>query len=88
MRTIYKFPVSPEDALEVALPEGAKFLHVAEQRPEEVAMWFEVDTDKPAKLRSFTIYGTGHSMSKENQTYLGTFILAGGDLVFHLYELL
>jgi hypothetical protein len=39
---------------------------------------------------TFRIYGTGHVMDgvSEESTYVGTVVCAGGDLVWHMYEVL
>lgn len=88
MTTIHKFEVSPLGNFVCCLPQGAKFCHVAEQRKEEINMWFEVDTDNPRVERHFAVYGTGQPIHESNVKYLGSFILMNGELVFHLHELL
>jgi hypothetical protein len=37
--------------------------------------------------RGISIYGTGHPVSGAPKTYIGTFQIAGGDLVFHAFDL-
>jgi len=36
--------------------------------------------------RTFAIYGTGHKHEHVEGTYIGTFQLDGGSLVFHVFE--
>jgi hypothetical protein len=85
MRTIYKFIINP-GSITLPLPSGAKFLSVNTQGDSPV-MWFEVDTKQPLETRHFVAFGTGFEIPEEFQgTYLGTFLLNMGMLVFHLYE--
>ena len=53
-------------------------------------IWVEVDQDASVdEQREFIIYGTGHDFRPEEgktQHYIGTFQLAEGSLIFHLYE--
>jgi hypothetical protein len=59
-------------------------------------LWAEVEIDidpeaEPnVETRTFRIYGTGHVMDgvSEESTYVGTVVCAGGDLVWHMYEVL
>lgn len=87
--SIYKYPFHLVDLLMVNMPAGAEILCVQTQR-EKPCMWARVDPSAPMELRSFAIYGTGHPISPDaakDHRYVGTFQLAGGDLVFHVFEI-
>lgn len=88
MKTIWKFPVQPEPLFEIQLPEGAKVLCVQVQR-DEPFIWVALDTDKPKVQRVFSVCATGGRMigGMEGDTYIGTFQMQGGSLVWHLFEI-
>ena len=88
MKTIYKYPVKIEDEFNLQLPYGAKLLTVQRQI-HETQIWFEVDTEAPLVDVNFILVGTGHEIRLNNYTeaiYCGTFQLAGGTLILHLYK--
>jgi len=86
MLTIYKYPIEPRD-FTLTLPERARLLTVQTQysRP---CLWALVDPEAPPEERHFVTYGTGHPVTDDpvRLTYIGTFQLEGGMLVFHLFE--
>jgi len=84
MRTIHKYILSPYNE-KVDMLAGAKILHVGVQRG-AICIWAEVDTSAKFVERRFGVYGTGHTMPTEPGKYIGTVMLADGDLVFHIYE--
>lgn len=71
------------------IPRDARILTVQTQR-EQPCIWVLVDTSAKIKeTRFFSLYGTGHpviSEKDEKLEYIGTFQLADGSLVFHLFE--
>lgn len=83
-RTIWKFLIDPV-SLEGRLPAGAKILTAREQG-EQICVWAEVDPAAPMMTRRFAVYGTGHEMPDNPGAYIGTAMLHGGSLVFHVYE--
>jgi hypothetical protein len=86
-RQIWKFGFEVTDDFSLEMPDGAQILHV-ESQSLMPCMWVEVDPSAPRVTRNFHVYGTGHHMHSEPQWYLGTFMLHGGALVFHLYEVM
>lgn len=84
-RTVYKYPVTLDDAFALQLPRGAQLLTVQVQRGEPV-LWALVDPGAPDETRTFRLAGTGHRIDDADLlTYVGTFQLHGGALVFHLF---
>jgi hypothetical protein len=83
MRYVWKYAVQPGRFTET-LPGGAKFLTVHADG-DKAEMWFEVDTDAPARMRAFATVPTGFQPVPDRAEYLGTFFVPPG-LVFHLYE--
>lgn len=84
-RTIFKYPVS--QLFDIDIPKDAEILVVQAQRgkPE---MWVLLDSDASTIKRKFIMIGTGHPMKDtyNKESYIGTFQMFGGDLVFHLFE--
>lgn len=84
MATIWKFPIRATDEFELVMPAGAEILHVETQR-EVPYIWARVLPERPSVTRRFKVRGTGHQVDVDCK-HVGTFMLAGGDLVFHLFE--
>lgn len=86
MRTIWKFPLEVTDEQRVEMPEAAEILCVQVQGGVP-CIWARVIPDAMKKKRTIAIYGTGHPMKvRQCDTYVGTFQLQGGALVFHVYS--
>lgn len=88
MKTIYKYQFDTTDLVRLELPHGAKILHVDVQdgRP---TMWAQVDTDAAIEQRVFYIFGTGHAIPDHPSLgieFVATYMVMGGQLVFHMYE--
>lgn len=86
-RAVWKYPLSLEAGfIRYQIPEGARFLHCAEQAG-SICLWFEVRPDESrTQLRTFRIFGTGDASVDDHLTYVGTALLSGGSFVFHVYE--
>jgi len=68
------------------MPAGAKILTVAMQIG-VACLWAEVNTGAIGKhKRTISIFGTGHRMPDDPGAYIGSFMLDGGALVFHVYD--
>ncbi len=83
MKTIWKFILQPKIRIEV--PCGAKILSVACQC-DQICMWALVDPEAEKELRLFAVYGTGHKVPDNPGTFIGTVLMHGGSLVFHVFE--
>lgn len=86
MKTVHKFTIPIEDVAGVEMPGGAEILHVGVQRG-VVCCWALIDTANKKVRRVFRVAGTGHPIEKNHGEFVGTVILAGGDLVFHIFDL-
>ncbi len=84
-RTIWKFPITTHHQ-QIAMPEGAKILHVAEQYPLQIYLWAEVDTHATSVFRNIFVYGTGHVLPDNPGNYIGSVLLCSEQLIFHFYE--
>lgn len=84
---IYKYPLMIDDVQTVVMPHGAKVLTVQMQH-EMPCLWAEVDPQIIAvETRTFGIIGTGCADIPANAQYIGTVQQFGGNLVWHVYEL-
>ena len=92
MRSIYKYDiVEAKDGI----IEGpiTKLLHVGVQH-NSIKVWAEVDTNAPTRKFQILPLGTGWNLDTgradkqcvlDTHTYMGTVMLANGNLVFHVY---
>lgn len=85
-RRIYKYPIQLDSVTTLELPKGAEVLHVDIQR-DQICLWAEVPIDclLPLRDRSFLVLGTGMDVPV-GATHVGSALLAGGSLVWHVYE--
>lgn len=87
MQTIWKYVV-PEgrDYFSMLLPKEAKILTLQMQN-DVLCLWALVDQINETERRNFRMFGTGHPFDmREGFTYIGTFQLLDGKLVFHMFE--
>jgi len=85
-KTIWKFPLRVDDIIDVDMPTGARILAVQTQQ-ETPCIWALVDPSAPKERRRFRVFGTGHRIAQEDSlTYVGTFQVGDGALVFHVFE--
>lgn len=82
---MWKFNLDVTDTQIVRLPEGALMRCVAMQGA-QLCLWAEVVPTRETEKRTICIYGTGQEITAFDRTYLGTFQMRGGALVFHAYE--
>jgi hypothetical protein len=88
-RAVYKYDLSVDDRVELALPLGAEVLTVQEQHGKP-RLWALVDPESETFTRRIFVYvGTGHTHPAEyfeNLKYITTFQMLGGKLVWHVFE--
>lgn len=84
MKTIWKYGFDTLDSWTFTMPRGAVLLTVAAQF-DAACLWALVDPEQPSVERKILIYGTGHSIER-NDPYVGTYQLAGGSLIFHVFD--
>ena len=84
-KTIWKSEFPVQDRFELRMPAKAEILDVQAQR-NIPCIWYTCDPDNDNENRKFLLVGTGHPMTHEKVSYIGSFQLFDGDLVFHLFE--
>jgi hypothetical protein len=83
---IWKFPVRVTDLQTIGMPLGAKILSIDVQK-EIVCIWALCDEKAEIAKRTIRIYGTGHAIYSDPGTFIGTFQMNGGNLVFHAFDI-
>jgi hypothetical protein len=84
MLMVYKYPIPIEDNFFLLLPADAAILTVQVQG-EQPCIWAMVNPEAELRERRFRLAGTGRPIGY-GMSYIGTFQLYGGALVFHLFE--
>lgn len=87
--SIYKYPFLLADEVDLQLPKGARILHVAQQpmASGDLQLWAHVDRRQSLVTRKLRVYGTGFDMPGDAGKYVGTVLVNGGALVWHVYDL-
>ena len=86
MKTIWKYTLETADEQMIDVPIGAKILCVQSQH-DQPRLWIEVNSEETEKeVRTIYTYGTGHKISNDTGSYIGTYQLRQGTLVFHCFE--
>jgi hypothetical protein len=86
---VWKFPIPIADEFSLDMPAGARLLTVAVQG-RVPCLWALVDPEATRVPREFRLVGTGHRIDSPawlvaRLEYAGTFQMADGALVFHLF---
>jgi hypothetical protein len=82
--SIYRYEIPVDDHWHPLQLSGA-ILHVASRNPRVVELW-AVESGGLTKTRGFRVFGTGQPLP-DNVQYIGTAIPPGGQLVWHLMEM-
>ena len=88
MKYVYKYALKTAHVQRVAMPRGARIVHVAVQR-EALCLWALIDTGDEQVERTFYLFGTGHPIDINPSAPLrhcGAFFVQDGDFVYHLFE--
>lgn len=83
--TIHKYTLK-SDVNKIQIPEGGIVIDSQLQHGEPV-MWVQVDPTKEKVTRSFMFIPTGGNVT-DKMVYIKTVQFHGGNLVFHLYEII
>jgi len=82
---IWKYQIAISDVQTIEMPAGAKILSLQTQDGTP-CIWALCNEEASKELRTFTMYGTGHIIHKDPGTFIGTFQMDGGELVFHVFD--
>lgn len=85
-KTIWKFPLRVADTQQVSVPRGAQILSAQVQHG-ALCLWALVEPDEPREDRTIVIVGTGNQAPIMTRLrHIGTAQMAGGSLVWHVFE--
>ena len=89
MLKIHKYEVLIQDYPVIWTYEGAQVLTVQTQFGDPY-LWVLCDPNKPPVKRRFRLAGTEYPIEEDENMlhYCGTFQLAEGECVFHLFEII
>lgn len=82
---IYKYSLDTCTTQTFMMPAGAKILALQVQQGAP-RIWALCDEKAEKVPRTFEIYGTGSYVPEEPGEYIGTYQIANGHLVFHVFE--
>jgi len=86
VKSIWKFQFRIHDRVDIEMPVGARVLAVQMQN-DQPCLWALVDPKAVKESRVFRVFGTGHPVPDGlPMDFVGTFQMAGGALVWHLFE--
>jgi len=85
-KAVWKYPLEAVDEMQISMPANAVVLHVGTQMKRQPCMWVLVSPTSERVTRIFRIYGTGHTIPENPGSYMGSFLLEEGVLVFHVFE--
>lgn len=85
MKVIYKYRLEVTDCQEIEMPIDSEILTVQSQG-EIGCLWAMVDTEFEKEKKIIRIVGTGHTVPPDCGQYIGTFQMAGGVLIWHVFE--
>lgn len=84
--TIWRVTLDLIDSQIISVPNGAEFL-TAQVQLGALSAWFRCDPGKASSNRVIWICGTGHHAPDPDESrYLATVQMAGGTLVWHIFE--
>ena len=84
---VYKYVLEVTEQQTIEIPEGAQILSVQVQKGIP-CIWALVDPNMKLTKRIYKTYGTGHPMQNLTETdkFIGTYQVANGSGVFHVFE--
>lgn len=83
MRTIWKAVLDIADTQTIKVPKGSWFMTAREQG-DDICVWFTCDPEQPLEDVVIEMRGTGY-WAPHGGRYLGSGIIHGGSLVFHVF---
>lgn len=87
MLRVFKYTIPLDDHFTIDLPQGARVLSVDVQR-DEPQLWALVDPERETEQRTFRFAWPGHPISEiaEQLSFVSTFQMHRGSLIFHIFE--
>ncbi len=88
MLKVFKYSMRTGNYASIAMPKGAKLLSFQCQG-HTPCLWALVDPSAEIETRKFRFSGTGHPIEEDPESlrFVGTAQMAGGALIWHLFEI-
>jgi len=83
--TVHKFEFDDHGIASLDIPADARVVHVAEQDG-HARLWIRLKALAPRVPRRFMMIGTGWSNVQPHWPHVGSIMLQGGAIVFHIFE--
>ena len=89
-QTIWKYQLLTTEFQFIEMPVGARILCVQMQKGSPFIWATCCPDEKKVTKRKINTYGTGQTIEDGDflQQYIGTYQMAGGSLVFHVFEVI
>lgn len=84
-KAVWKYPLEIADGQNLMMPEGAEIL-TAQMQGGILSLWALVNPEAPMQRRVIEILGTGNPASDVERKYIATAQMAGGLLIWHVFE--
>ena len=84
-KTTWKYPLEITDEQNLMMPEGAEIL-TAQIQGGTLCLWALVNPAAPKQRRTIEILGTGNPAPDVERKYISTAQMAGGSLIWHVFE--
>lgn len=88
-QTIYKYTMDLRQGgiKDFLMPKGAQILAAGAQEEYVISIWVLCDPDiNDFEARHIAVYGTGHAIPPISKKHIGTVLMRGGSLVWHVFE--
>jgi hypothetical protein len=85
VRAVYRTRIPVDDAAHDLVLTGP-ILHVATRELTAVEVWHLHDDTVPSSTTRVRVFGTGHPLSSDAGVWVGTAIVPGGAVVWHLFK--
>jgi len=85
-KKVFKYKLSKGTATRIDLPMGAKPLHI-DMQDGEIYLWALVEDQLAGtQFINILVVGTGHEINHLNPYHINTFLVNGGEYVFHAFQ--
>jgi len=85
-KSIWKYQLLIKNTQKIEMPKNSEILCVQVQH-NIPCIWVMVNLEEQSReFRTFIMHGTGHQFKNNGYTYIGTYQIEEGLLIFHLFE--
>lgn len=85
MKTVWKFPLEIKDSQVLSMPIDSLIVSVQLQNGIP-CIWALVESESDCVDVLIHTFGTGHEIPFGSRIYVGTYMLAHGGIVFHVFK--